>query len=114
MTITERIGSLLRMQGRTQRDICLALNLAPSTVSDWFRRRPDSIPSIYIVPLCKFFGISTDELLTGEVNGSMYLTQDERRLMEIYRPLPYDSQSLVMAAAVQEKRRMEEDEHGKP
>lgn len=106
MTISERIMSLLRQTGHTQRDICLTLNLAPSTVCDWFKRNTDSIPSAYIVPLARMFAISPTELLTGDPSGLVLLSKDEQRLIETYRQLDPDGQTVVHAAAIEEKRRI--------
>ena len=110
MTIAERIMSLLRQTAHTQRDICLILGLAPSTVNDWFKRNTDSIPSAYVVPLAKFFSISPTELLTGDPSGLVLLSRDEHRLIETYRQLDPDGQTVVHATAITEARRTNEKE----
>ena len=107
MTISERIMSLLRQTAHTQKDICLALGVAPSTVCDWFKRNTDSIPSAYIVPLARMFAISPVELLTGDPSGLVLLSKDEQRLIEAYRKLDPDGQTVVHAAVITESRRIQ-------
>lgn len=109
MTISERIMSLLRQTAHTQHDISVALNVAPSTVCDWFKRNTDSIPSAYIVPLAKMFTISPTELLTGDPSGLVLLSREEQRLIETYRQLDPDGQTVVRATAIQEKRKLTEE-----
>lgn len=105
MTITERIAELLRANHCTQRDLCLYLGVAPSTVSDWFKRRNESIPSAYIVPLCRFFNLSPMHLLTGEPDGLVALSKEELALLETYRKLGSEGQTVVQATAIAERRR---------
>ncbi|MBR4234998.1 MAG: hypothetical protein IKR85_02920 [Clostridia bacterium] len=84
------------------------LGVAPSTVSDWFKRRNESIPSAYIIPLSKFFNVSPLELLTGEVDGMQVLGQNELKLINNYRTLSFEGQTIVQAAAINEKRKVTE------
>lgn len=105
MVITERIASLLREQHCTQKDLCMYLGVAPSTVSDWFKRRNESIPSAYIVPLCRFFSLSPLALLTGDEDNLVTLNQEELRLVDNYRKLDTEGQTVVQATAIAERRR---------
>ena len=110
MTISERIMSLLRQTGHTQRDICLLLDLAPSTVCEWFKKNAQSIPSAYVAPLAHFFNISPTELLTGDASGLVLLSTEERRLIEAFRKLDEDSKVIVHATAITEMRKADAKE----
>ena len=107
MVITERIAALLRENHCTQRELCLYLGVAPSTISDWFKRRNESIPSWYIVPLCRFFNISPEELLTGQTGERLLLDPDEQTLIANCRKLDPEGRTVVQAAAIAERRRIE-------
>ena len=107
MVITERIATLLREQHCTQRDLCMYLGVAPSTVSDWFKRRNESIPSAYIVPLSRFFNVSPLALLTGNEDSMVALNQVELSLIDNFRKLDAEGQTVVQAAAIAERRRNE-------
>ena len=109
MVITERIASLLREHHCTQRDLCLYLGVAPSTISDWFKRRNESIPSWYIVPLCRFFNVSPEELLTGQSDGLQLLDPDELTLIANCRKLDPEGRTVVQATAIAERRRVEKE-----
>ena len=45
-----------------------------------------SIPSEYIIPICEFFDISTDYLLTGkeDTSSNIKLDNNEQRLLKMY------------------------------
>lgn len=113
MTISERLAMLLKQKGVTQKAIANALNLTPSTVNTWIKSNSDNIPSSYIAPICEFLNISTQELLTGipagavvEVvpDGYILLDAQEKRLINIFRDLPWDSQIVVLNTAIAEQR----------
>lgn len=113
MTISERLQALLKEKGVTQKALALALNLTPSTVNTWIKSNSDSIPSSYIVPICDILKISTQELLTGVPAGTVIkvipdgyilLDEQEKRLINIFREIPWDSQIVVLNTAIAEQR----------
>jgi len=67
MTIGDRLLKLRRERNLSQEDLANELDVSRQTVSKWETNQ--SIPDFdKIVPLCEYFGITTDELLTGNSN----------------------------------------------
>ncbi len=65
MTIGERIFTLRKERGISQEELANELNVSRQSVSKWETNQ--STPDFdKIVLLCQFFGITTDELLTGK------------------------------------------------
>lgn len=65
MMIIERIGELLSKDKRTQKDLCEYAGIKTSTLNNWLNRKTEP-PSNYIIPICEFFEVSCEFLLTGE------------------------------------------------
>ena len=64
MTIGERLLKLRRERNLSQEDLANELDVSRQTISKWETNQ--SMPDFdKIVPLCNYFGITTDELLTG-------------------------------------------------
>lgn len=64
MTIGDRLLKLRRERNLSQEDLANELDVSRQTVSKWETNQ--SMPDFdKIVPICKYFGITTDELLTG-------------------------------------------------
>ena len=64
MTIGDRLLKLRRERNLSQEDLADELDVSRQTISKWETNQ--STPDFdKIVPLCNFFGITTDELLTG-------------------------------------------------
>lgn len=67
MSIGEKIYNLRKEKNMSQEDLANVLNVSRQTISKW--ETGDSNPDFdKIVPLCNFFGISTDSFLKGEDN----------------------------------------------
>ena len=67
MTIGDRLLKLRRERNLSQEDLANELDVSRQTISKWETNQ--SIPDFdKIVPLCEYFGITTDELLTGNSN----------------------------------------------
>ena len=65
MTIGDRLLKLRRERNLSQEDLANELDVSRQTVSKWETNQ--SMPDFdKIVPICKYFGITTDELLTGD------------------------------------------------
>lgn len=106
MTVMERVAQEIASRGIKQKTVCEACGASPSLLSTWLRANPPSIPSEYVPGIAKVFGMTCDELLTGE--KPFALSADERRMIDMFRSLPWDGQQIVMATVVQEQRRAEE------
>lgn len=64
MTIGDRLLKLRKERNLSQEDLANELDVSRQTVSKWETNQ--SMPDFdKIVPLCEYFGITTDELLTG-------------------------------------------------
>ena len=67
MTIGERLLNLRKQKNLSQEELANILDVSRQTVSKW--ETDQSTPDFdKIVPLCNYFGITTDELLTGKEN----------------------------------------------
>ena len=64
MTIGDRLLKLRKEKNISQEDLANVLDVSRQTISKWETNQ--SMPDFdKIVPLCNYFGITTDELLTG-------------------------------------------------
>ena len=67
MTIGERLLKLRKEKNISQEELANELDVSRQTISKW--ETDQSLPdSDKIIPLCKYFGITSDELLTGNSN----------------------------------------------
>ena len=107
MTIIERIYVLIEERGMKNKTVCGTLGISTSTFSTWKAANMEGIPSQYIPPLAQIFGITCDELLTGETQ--IVPEGNDGHLLSIFRSLDWDGQQMVLAAAVAEKRRADGD-----
>ncbi len=92
MNITDRIYAELENKHLKAMDICNLLGIQSSTVSTWktARRNP---PAEYLPQIADLLGVSLDYLIRGEeAPAKRYTTEDEDRLLELFRQLPRDIQ----------------------
>ena len=67
MTIGERLLKLRKEKNISQEELANELDVSRQTISKW--ETDQSQPDFdKIIPLCEFFGITSDELLTGNTN----------------------------------------------
>lgn len=92
---------LLEKKGLKQADLCDAIGISSSTMTNWKNRGTDP-PAKHIIPICEFLNISPYILLTGEEKSSptVELTADERELLDIYNNLSPKSQGQVKERAI--------------
>ena len=107
MTISERISSYAKERGIKQNTIAEVCGVTAATVSMWLKSNAESIPSSYIIPLARLFGVTPIELLTGERYLAGTQGDEAQRLVDMYDQLEWDGKHIVMASAVQECRRLE-------
>ena len=66
MTLGERLAKLRKEKGLSQEEVADRINVTRQTVSKW--ELDQSLPDFEkIIPLCKLYNITSDELLTGKV-----------------------------------------------
>ena len=67
MTIGERLLKLRKERNLSQEELANVLDVSRQTISKW--ETDQSLPDFdKIIPLCEYFGITSDELLTGNSN----------------------------------------------
>ena len=67
MTIGERLYKLRKEKNISQEELANVLDVSRQTISKW--ETDQSTPDFdKIIPLCEYFGITSDELLTGSKN----------------------------------------------
>ena len=80
-TIGNRISKHRREKGLTQEELAEKLGVSSQAVSKW--ENDQSCPDISLLPqLCKIFGISTDELLTGSNDEVRMLPAEQRKSLD--------------------------------
>ena len=80
MTISERLLKLRKEKGLSQEDLANELGVSRQTVSKW--ETGESSPDFdKIIPLCKFYGITSDELLTGKTENVETKDNDKKQVL---------------------------------
>ncbi len=102
MFIINNLLSLLEEKGLKQADLCEAIGISSSTMTNWKNRGTDP-PAKHIVSICEFLDISPYLLLTGKEKSSptVELTADERELLDIYNRLSDKSKGIILGRAEQ-------------
>lgn len=78
MTVGERLLNLRKEKNLSQEELANILDVSRQTVSKW--ETDQSTPDFdKIVPLCNYFGITTDELLTGRENLQEANKEDHKK-----------------------------------
>ena len=85
MSLGERLTKLRKEKGLSQEEVADKLNVTRQTISKW--ETDASTPDFdKIIPLCKLYGIETDELLTGNKkvnNVAASLSEEEKMTKRI-------------------------------
>ena len=97
--VVSRITELLIKQGKTQTELLEALGLHRNNFTEWKAGRKRSY-LLYIDEIARYFDISPTYLLRGEEDeGTMKLSKNEEKLIQIYRYLQPESKEKLMATA---------------
>lgn len=88
MFIINNLILILEEKGLKQSDLCEAIGISSSTMTNWKNRGTDP-PAKYIIPICEFLDISHYRLLTGEEKKSQVnqVDDDEQELLKYYHML---------------------------
>lgn len=79
MTLGERLLNLRKEAHLSQEEVAEKLDVTRQTVSKW--ETDQSTPDFdKIVPLCKLYNISSDELLTGNKKNRQEITSETKRI----------------------------------
>ena len=65
MSIINNLLLILEKKKLTQTDLCNAIKVNSSTLTNWKTRNTDP-PSKYIIPICEFLDVTPEYLLTGK------------------------------------------------
>lgn len=109
MNINQRILDVLSQKGATQKDMCSALGIAPSTLNNWLKLNR-SIPSEFLIPICEFLNVEVSWLLTGEgemrkeasapaEEPAQKLSMDEKILLNNYRDMDEEDKEKIQKNA---------------
>ena len=97
--VVSRITELLIKQGKTQTELLEALGLHRNNFTEWKAGRKRSY-LLYIDEIAKYLYVSPTYLLRGEEDEeTMKLSQDEEKLIQMYRYLHPESKEKLMATA---------------
>ena len=97
--VVSRITELLIKQGKTQTELLEALGLHRNNFTEWKAGRKRSY-LLYIDEIARYFDVSPTYLLRGEEDeGTMKLSQNEEKLIQMYRYLQPESKEKLMAIA---------------
>lgn len=101
--IIERIEELLAKDSRSQKDLCDYTGIKTSTLNNWLKRKTEP-PANYIIPICEFFKVSCEYLLTGSEQAP---GNELDELVRIYNNLDRSGQRILIGKALDL-----EDTHG--
>lgn len=108
------ISVLLEEKGKTQAELARFLNTKQSTVSGWINA--GRVPSSdVLLPICEFFDITPNRLLGGSStqgdnkSSPSDFSEDELKVISLWRKLDDDGRTLVMARLIEESRRVKDD-----
>ena len=104
--VINNILSLLEEKGLKQADLCEAIRISSSTMTNWKNRGTDP-PAKHIIPICEFLNVSPYLLLTGK-EATDDINEAESKLLSDFRILSqqgqeYIQQQMFMAKEVYKK-----------
>lgn len=94
----ENFTDLCKIRGFSPTSILQKLNISTSKLTAW---KNGSMPNAsFVVLIAEFFNVSTDYLLTGkEKISSLELTENEQRIIDIFKSLTETQQGQVIERA---------------
>lgn len=104
--VINNVLSLLEKKGLIQADLCEAIGISSSTMTNWKNRGTDP-PAKHIIPICEFLDVSPYLLLTGSEKEEMFLNYDEEQHIKKYRILDEHGKEVVDAVLDIEVKRCE-------
>lgn len=82
--IIQRVLSLLEEKSLKAADLCRALGISTSTMTNWKNRGTDP-PAKMIIPICEFLGVSCEYLLSGNEKVYSFSSEDKEWLSLIHQ-----------------------------
>lgn len=93
MFVINNILSLLEEKGLKQADLCEAIRISSSTMTNWKNRGTDP-PAKHIIPICEFLNVSPYLLLTGK-EATDDINEAESKLLSDFRILSQQGQEYI-------------------
>lgn len=97
MNLGEKLKHLIENREMTQKDVATALGIPVSTFNGYVQnyREPDFST---LISIAKYFDVSIDYLLDYHINSpdSPNLSEDELKLIQYFRKLPFDQQKFIL------------------
>lgn len=99
MNIGNHIQQIIKKQKSSQKALAEYLNVPKATLSNWLRLEDRSIPSEYIISICKFLKVSPYYLLTGKETNyfSDRLSAEEQKILKYFRELSLEKQQQLIS-----------------
>ena len=93
--VLERITYYRLQKGWTEYQMAEVSGLTQSTISSWYRK--DLVPSIgSLEKICSAFGITLSQFFSEDESTSLYLTDTQKRLIEVSSKLtPRQQDALI-------------------
>ena len=98
LSIIERLLIIIKEKGLKPADLCKAIDINTSTMTNWKQRNTDP-PAKYIIPICEFLEITPYYLLTGKNTSFLGLSANEQELISSFRKLDSLSQGRLLGRA---------------
>lgn len=106
MSIIDNLLNMLGDKHIKQADLCNALHISSSTITNWKNRNTDP-PAKYIIPICDFLGEPIEKLLRTPENAQKAIkklnrpnpTPDEEDLLNKYQSVSESSKALIRERA---------------
>ena len=95
--VINNIISLLEKKGLKQADLCEAIGISSSTMTNWKNRGTDP-PAKHIIPICEFLKVSPYLLLTGNELNEPLCSFNENDHIRKYRTLDEYGKKLIDVA----------------
>ncbi len=114
MRLGKKVLDLLDERGRTRAELARALGCKKNTTVEGWKEENRNPSSEYVIPICRFFGITPNELFDwdeasgAEQPSALSEPLDERvyNLLEHYQALDMDGKARVEALAANEHDRV--------
>ncbi len=105
METLDIISSLLEKHHISQKKFLSDIGLNATAMSEWKAGRNKSYFR-HIDKIAAYFHVTTDFLLTGQERELVYLSEDDREMLELYQKLDAKGKVMVKARAYDELDRL--------
>lgn len=115
-TLAHNLKRLMEENGKSRTDICKALNIKYTTLTDWLNAK--TYPRIDALQLlANYFQVSKADLVEEKIDceAAFYLTQEEQLIIETWRRSPDHAKELAAYALGLSKllKRKDDENEGK-